>query len=113
MGVNPNARPVQGTLERWLCQKGAYRARSGGQDGDTVRRRGCCVLARGRAVSLPEPKDHIVSNEAVRMIAEAIGRRCLVVSIYVVSASKRDIEKLVDNSVKCINVLLEKIVNYR
>ena len=60
--------------------------------------------------SVPEHKDYIVSSEAVRRIAEATGRRCLVVvGIHVQGASKRDIQKLLVHSNKCIDTLLEKI----
>jgi len=63
-------------------------------------------------MSVPEHKDYIVSSEAARRIAEAAGRRCLVVvGIHVKNASKRDIHWLLENSDKCINMLLERLIN--
>ena len=59
---------------------------------------------------MPEHKDYIVSSEAVRRIAEATGRRCLVVvGIHVEGASKLDVQRLLKNSDKCVNMLLGKI----
>jgi len=66
------------------------------------------------SMSVPEHKDYIVSSEAARRIAEAAGRRCLVVvGIHVKNASKRDIHWLLENSDKCINMLLERLIDHQ
>jgi hypothetical protein len=62
------------------------------------------------SISVPEHKDYVVSSEAARKISEATSRVCLVVvGIHVKNASKLDIQKLLRNSNKCIDVLLDKI----
>ncbi|MDD1764635.1 MAG: hypothetical protein LUQ46_01310 [Candidatus Methanomethyliaceae archaeon] len=60
--------------------------------------------------SIPEHKDYIVSNDAACRISEATGRRCLVVvGIHIQNASKLEIKKLLENSGKCVDKLIEKI----
>ncbi|MBM5805788.1 MAG: hypothetical protein FJZ49_07000 [Candidatus Verstraetearchaeota archaeon] len=61
------------------------------------------------SVSMPEHKDYIVSSDAAKKISKATRRRCLVVvGIHIEGASKSDVEKLLENSDKCINTLLRK-----
>ena len=61
-------------------------------------------------MSVPEHKDYIVSNKAAQRIAEVTGQRCLVVvGIHIEDASKWDIQKLLEHSDKCVDLLLEKV----
>jgi hypothetical protein len=61
-------------------------------------------------ISIPGHEDHIVSDEAAERITEATGRRCIViVGIHVNSASKSEIKTLVENSTKCVKILLDKV----
>lgn len=60
--------------------------------------------------SVPAHKDYIVSNDAACRISEVTGQRCLVVvGIHIKNASKLEIKKLLENSGKCVDKLIEKI----
>lgn len=61
-------------------------------------------------ISIPGHEDHIVSDEAAERIMEATGRRCMViVGIHVNGASKSEIKTLVENSAKCVKIVLDKV----
>jgi hypothetical protein len=61
-------------------------------------------------ISIPGHEDHIVSEEAAERITKTTGCRCMViVGIHVNSASKSEINTLVDNATKCVNAILGKI----
>lgn len=61
-------------------------------------------------ISIPEHEDCIVSDEAAERITEATGYRCIViVGIHVNGASKGEIKMLVENSAKCVNIILDKV----
>lgn len=61
-------------------------------------------------ISIPGHEDYIVSEEAAERIAKTTGRRCMViVGIHVNGASKSEIKALVENSTKCVNIILDKV----
>jgi hypothetical protein len=61
-------------------------------------------------ISIPEHEDRVVSDEAAERITKATGRRCMViVGIHIDGASKSEIKTLVENSTKCVNIILGKV----
>ena len=62
------------------------------------------------SLSCPKHKDYIVSSDASIRISAATGRTCLVVvGIHVDNASISDIEKLLYNSERCVDLLVSKL----
>lgn len=62
------------------------------------------------SMGYPYHKDYLVSSSASRKISVASARRCLVIAgIHVDEASGSDIEVLLENSDKCVGMLLEKL----
>lgn len=60
--------------------------------------------------SLPGHKDYIVSAKAATTLSEGLGRTCAVVAgIHVDNATKQEIELLLENSNKCIDLLIRKM----
>lgn len=61
-------------------------------------------------ISIPGHEDYIVSEEAAKRIARATGHRCMViVGIHVNDASKSEIKTIMENSAKCVNIILKKV----
>jgi hypothetical protein len=57
--------------------------------------------------SVPNHKDYIVSSSAARRIGEKCGGRCLVISgIHIDGASKDEIDLLVANSSRCVDMII-------
>jgi len=62
------------------------------------------------SLSLSGHKDYIVSHNAARKIREKIGKRCLIIAgIHVDMASKEEIDLLVANSNRCIELVVSKL----
>jgi hypothetical protein len=60
------------------------------------------------SMGVPCHKDHIISSKASKKIADISSRRCLVIAgVHTDGASRDDIEKLLGNSDKCVDMLLE------
>jgi len=62
--------------------------------------------------SLPGHMDYAVSSESARRISEASGSRCVVVcGIHIDKAAPDEIESLIKNSRRCVDMLLQSIRN--
>jgi hypothetical protein len=59
------------------------------------------------SASLPGHKDHVVSSRAAMRVSKEMGKTCVVVTgIHIDNATKRDIELLLENSEKCLDLLI-------
>jgi len=60
--------------------------------------------------SFPGHMDYAVSSESARRISEASGSRCVVVcGIHIDKAAPEEIEALIANSRRCIDMLLQSL----
>jgi len=59
------------------------------------------------SASLPRHKDHLVSSKAAARVSKELGKTCVVVAgIHVDGATNPDIELLLKNSDKCLDLLI-------
>jgi len=59
---------------------------------------------------LPGHMDYIISSESASRISEASGSVCVVIcGIHIDRASKEEIDSLITNSRKCVDMLLESL----
>jgi hypothetical protein len=60
--------------------------------------------------SLPGHKDYMVSTKAASKLSQKLGKTCAVVAgIHIDNATKPEIELLLKNSDKCIELLIRKL----
>ncbi|HPC27550.1 MAG TPA: hypothetical protein PKX17_02370 [Candidatus Methanomethylicus sp.] len=68
--------------------------------------------SRGHPISfsLPGHMDYVISSESARRISEASGSACAVIcGIHIDRASPEEIDSLIANSRKCVDMLLESL----
>jgi hypothetical protein len=59
------------------------------------------------SASLPGHRDHLVSSRAAARVSKELGKTCVVVAgIHVDNATRPDIELLLNNSDKCLDLLI-------